>query len=67
MSLVHTIVETLHLYGCWRVVMVHQRIFYLDLFSFNPRLADHFSSPHSRFDSMTSSYIFGSLKGLIGP
>jgi hypothetical protein len=46
MSLEHTIVETLHPYGWWRVVMVRQRIFHLDLFSFNLRLADHFSSPH---------------------
>jgi len=66
MSLVHTVVETARTYGWSRVAMVHQSIFHLDLFSFNPRMADHFSSPPSRFDLMTSSYIFGSLKGL-GP
>jgi len=62
MSLVHTVVETARPYGWSRVAMVHQSIFHLDLFSFNPRLAGHFFSPPSRFDS----YIFGSRKGL-GP
>jgi hypothetical protein len=62
-SLVHTVVETACPYGWLRLAMVHQSIFHLDLFSFNPRLASHYFSLASRFDSMTSSYIFGSLKG----
>ncbi len=66
MSLVHTVIENARPYIWSRVVMVYQSIFHLDLFSFNPRLADHFSSPPSRFDSMTWSYILGSLKGLVG-
>ncbi len=60
LSLVCTIVETACPYGWSQLGMVHQSIFHLDLFSFPPRLA----SPPSRFDSITSSCIFGLLKGL---
>jgi hypothetical protein len=45
-SLLHTIVETARPYSWTRFVMVHQSIFHLDLFSFNPRLAGHFFSLH---------------------
>ena len=45
-SLLHTIVETARLYGLTCLAMVHQSIFHLDLFSFNPRLAGHFFSLH---------------------
>ncbi len=42
LSLLHTIVETARPYGWMRLGMLHQSIFHLDLFSFNPRLAGHF-------------------------
>ncbi len=60
--LLHTIVKTACPYG-W-MPMLHQSIFHLDLFSFNPRLAVHFFSPISRFDSMILSLIFGWLRVL---
>jgi hypothetical protein len=42
LSLLHIVVETARPY-CWaRLAMVHQSIFHLDLFSFNPSLAGHF-------------------------
>jgi hypothetical protein len=41
-SLLHTVIETVHLYGWMQLAMVHQSIFHLDLFSFNPRMAGHF-------------------------
>jgi hypothetical protein len=40
-SVLHTVVEIAHPYGWMRLAMVHQSIFHLDLFSFNPRLAGH--------------------------
>jgi hypothetical protein len=46
-------------YGWTRSAVVHHGIFHLYLFSFTLRLAGHFSSSPSRFDSMTSSAIFG--------
>jgi hypothetical protein len=44
LSLLHTVVETAHPYGWMRLAMVHQSIFHLDFFSFNPRLTGHFFS-----------------------
>ncbi len=41
LSLLHTVVETACPYSWMRLAMVHQSIFHLDLFSFNPRLAAH--------------------------
>ena len=46
-------------YGWTWSAVVHHGIFHLYLFSFTLRLAGHFSSSPSRFDSMTSSAIFG--------
>ncbi len=64
-SLLHTVVETARPYGWTRLAMVHQSVFHLDLFSFNPRLAGHFFFiPPSRFDLMISSLIFGWLRVL---
>ncbi len=44
LSLLHTVVETACPYGWMQLAIVHQSIFHLDLFSFNPRLAGHFFS-----------------------
>jgi hypothetical protein len=42
LSLLHTVVETAHPYGWTWLAMVHQGIFHLNLFSFNPRFSGHF-------------------------